>query len=116
MPEIVAGVYLLAGLRHILLGHVGRADPITAERLATIFGYCDDRPVRRAIERLIDDDFPVCSVTDPPAGYFFPADVEEAREYTVVLRRRALKIFQRRRHIVRSTARWYERARQLEMV
>lgn len=103
---------LKPALRLILLRHTGRSAAVKAESLAAHFGLKDDRAVRKAIEEMIDGGFPVCSVTEPPAGYFFPADIGEAQKYTVSLRRRALRIFQRRRHIVRSTARYYEKARQ----
>jgi len=99
-------------LKLIILRHTGRSNPITARELAERYGHEDDRVIRKLIADLIDEGFPVCSVTDDPAGYFFPANVDEAREYTVSLRRRALRIFLRRRHIIRSTARWYEEARQ----
>lgn len=103
-------------LRRIIERHIGRWDAITAGDLAAMFGYSDDRPVRRAIEELIDDNFPVCSVTEPPAGYFFPASVDEARTYTNSLRKRAANIFLRRRHIVKNTARYYEVARQGRLI
>ena len=103
-------------LRRVIQRHTGRSDPITAESLAVMFGYKDDRPIRKAIEEMIDDDFPVCSVTEQPAGYFFPASVEEAKKYSKSLQKRAVRIFLRRRHIVKNTARFYEKARQLELV
>jgi len=99
-------------LRLIISRHVGRDKAISADTLAEIFCYRDDRPVRKAIEELIDDGFPVCSVTEPPPGYFFPASIEEARAYSKSLQKRAVNIFLRRRHIIRNTARFYERARQ----
>ena len=99
-------------LREVLRHHVGRDKAIKAEELASRFGYIDDRPIRKAIEGLIDDGFPVCSVTEEPAGYFFPASVEEARKYSKSLQRRAVRIFLRRRHIIRDTARYYEKVRQ----
>jgi len=58
-------------LQRILSRHVGRGNPITAGVLAEMFGYEDDRPIRKAIEELIDDNFPICSVTEEPAGYFY---------------------------------------------
>jgi len=99
-------------LRHILERHIGRGNPITAETLAVRFNLSDDRPVRKAIEQLIDGGFPVCSVTESPAGYFFPASVEEARIYSKSLQKRAARIFLRRRGIIKNTARYYEPARQ----
>jgi len=97
-------------LRMIILKHTGRKNPIKADTLAARFGYDDDRPIRMAIEKLIDGDFPVCSVTDEPAGYFFPASVDEARRYSKSLQSRAVRIFLRRRHIIKNTARHYEKA------
>jgi len=99
-------------LKEILLRHVGRERPIKAEALASLFRYDDDRPIRKAIEMLIDNGFPVCSVTQDPAGYFFPADVDEARKYSKSLQQRAVRIFLRRRHIIRNTARYYEKVKQ----
>lgn len=102
-------------LKRILLDHVGREHPVKAELLASHFGYKDDRIIRKAIEELIDEGFPVCSVTDHPAGYFFPANVDEARKYSKGLQKRAAMIFLRRRHIIQNTARHYEKARQLSL-
>lgn len=99
-------------LRLIILRHTGRDNPVKAMDLAAHFGYTDDRPIRLAIERLIDGDFPVCSVTEQPAGYFFPGSVGEARRYSKSLQSRAVRIFLRRRHIIKNTARHYEKARQ----
>lgn len=103
-------------LRLIINRHVGREMAISAGVLAEMFDYFDDRPVRKAIEELIDGGFPVCSVTEPPPGYFFPANVEEARTYSKSLQKRAVNIFLRRRHIIKNTARFYERARQAELL
>ena len=107
---------LTTGLRRILVRHRGRGSAVGAGELAEIFGYRDDRPVRKAIEQLIMEGFPVCSATEWPAGYFFPADVAEARRYTKSLQKRACMIFIRRRHIIRDTARYYEEARQEALV
>ena len=103
---------LMSCLKKVIERHIGRDSAITAGAMSEMFGYQDDRPIRLAIEKLIDDDFPVCSVTEEPAGYFFPSGVEEAKTYTVSRRRRALRIFHRRRHIIRNTARYYEKAEQ----
>jgi len=103
-------------LKRIILSHTGRAKPIKAEALAKIFGFKDDRPIRKAIEEMIDGGFPVCSVTDEPAGYFFPASVEEARKYSKSLQKRAVRIFLRRRGIIKNTALFYEKARQVELL
>jgi len=99
-------------LKTILFKHVGRANAIKGESLARLFGFPDDRPIRKAIEELIDGGFPVCSSTESPAGYFFPASVDEARTYSKSLQKRAVRIFLRRRHIIKNTARFYEEARQ----
>ncbi len=97
-------------LKAIILRHTGRETAISADTLAARFGYTDDRPIRKAIESLIDDGFPVCSVTDQPPGYFFPASVEEARRHSKSLQKRAVRIFLRRRFIIRNTALYYEPA------
>jgi len=107
---------LKSQLKRIILGHTGRGKPITAGKLAELFGHSGDRIIRKAIEELIDDGFPVCSVTDDPPGYFFPASVEEARRYSKSLQKRAARIFLRRRGIIRNTARYYEPARQGRMI
>ncbi len=101
-----------AELKRIIRQHTGRDNPIQADDLAGMFGYNDDRPIRLAIEKLIDTHFPVCSVTEKPAGYFFPASIDESRRYTKSLQSRAVRIFLRRRHIIRDTARHYEQATQ----
>ena len=100
-------------LKRVLRRHTGRDNPIKAEVLAGMFGYSDDRPIRKAIEKLIDNRFPVCSVTEAPPGYFCPASVAEARRYTKSLQSRAVRIFLRRRHIIRDTARRLEKIRQM---
>jgi len=102
-------------VKAVLERHIGRGMSITAESLADMFGYEDDRPIRKAIEELIDNGFPVCSVTEPPAGYFFPASVDEAKIYSKSLQKRAARIFLRRRYIIRNTARFYEAAKQLRL-
>jgi hypothetical protein len=102
-------------LKAIISRHVGRCEAIGAETLAEMFGFKDDRIIRKAIEELIDDNFPVCSVTEQPAGYFFPASVQEARRYSKSLQKRAVRIFLRRRHIIKNTALFYEPARQEEL-
>ena len=124
---------LKAALRRIIILHRGRGKAISAEKLVQILypegnyiqiiagrevvcNDIDDRPVRKAIEELIKEHFPVCSVTEDPPGYFFPADIDEARIYTKSLQKRAVRIFIRRRSIVRDTARYYEQARQEAMV
>lgn len=89
-------------LRDILLGHMGRGRAIKAEELATRLGYSDDRPVRKAIEELIDDGLPVCSVTESPAGFFLASTRGEAERYTKSLRRRAVLIFLRRKKVIRN--------------
>jgi len=89
-------------LRIILLRHIGRERAIKAEALAEMFGYRDDRIIRKAIEELIDDDLPVCSVTESPAGYFIAGSREEAERYTKSLRRRAVLIFLRRKKVIRN--------------
>ena len=99
-------------LKKILLQCVGRERAVKAEALASLFFYNDDRPIRKAIEMLIDKGFPVCSVTEDPAGYFFPANIDEARKYSKSLQQRAVRIFLRRRHIIRNTARYYEKVKQ----
>ena len=103
-------------LKMVLLQHTGRAKAIKSEALASRFGYDDDRPIRKIIEGLIDGGFPVCSVTGSPAGYFFPADVDEARKYSKSLQKRAVRIFLHRRHIIRNTARFYEKVRQSVLI
>jgi hypothetical protein len=113
---VKAAAEFLPELREVLMRHVGRRNAVKAEALAERFGCENDRPVRRAIKELIDGGFPVCSATDEPAGYFFPSGVEEARRYSKSLQSRAVRIFLRRRRIVASTARWYEKARQMEMM
>ncbi len=55
-------------------------------------------------------------MTEDPAGYFFPASVEEARKYSKSLQRRAVRIFLRRRNIIKNTARYYEKARQMSFI
>jgi len=109
-------VELKSSLRRVLILHIGREKAIDAGSLAGMFGFRDDRPVRKAIEELIKEHFPVCSATEEPPGYFFPASTEEARRYTRSLQKRAVRIFLRRRHIIRDTARYYENARQEMMV
>ncbi len=94
---------LKVGLRGILARHEGRAMAITAACLSESTGH-PDRAVRLAIEELIDDGFPVVSTTDPPAGYFVPVSIDEARQYTQSLRSRAVMIFLRRRKVIRNTA------------
>ena len=116
LPVARSGDELKSQLRLIITRHVGRESAIAAGTLAEMFGYRDDRPVRKAIDELIDGGFPVCSVTEPPPGYFFPAGVEEARIYSKSLQRRAVNIFLRRRGIIKNTARFYERARQAELL
>jgi len=64
----------------------------------------DDRAIRLAIEDLIDDGLPIVSATEPPAGYFVPLTLDEAREYTQSLRSRAVQIFLRRRKVIRNAA------------
>jgi hypothetical protein len=103
-------------LRLIILNHTGRDCAIKAADLAEHFGYTDDRLIRKTIEELIDDGFPVCSATDDPAGYFFPASVNEARKYSKSLQKRAVRIFLRRRGIIKNTALYYERAKQGELI
>ena len=103
-------------LRHVIERHVGRNNPIMAETMASSLDYSDDRLIRKAIAELIDDGFPVCSVTSEPAGYFFPASVEEARIYSKSLQKRAVRIFLRRRGIIRNTARYYEEAKQVRLL
>ena len=110
------GDTLKEGLKAILSHRVGRDKAITANYLAGRFGYKDDRLIRKAIEELIDDNFPVCSVTDSPAGYFFPSRVKEARLYSKALQSRAVRIFLRRRFIIKNTARYYETAEQGRLV
>ncbi len=107
---------LKAQLKAILQHRVGRDNVIGAGDLAERFGYQDDRPIRRAIENLIDDNFPVCSVTERPAGYFFPASVEEARLYSKSLQKRAVRIFLRRRFIIKNTALYYAPGEQGRLV
>ena len=106
---------LQAGMRHILIMHRGRERAISADELSRLFNL-PDRIIRKSIEQLITDHFPVCSVTSEPAGYFFPATVDEAREYTKSLQKRACRIFVRKRNIIRDVARYYEKARQEAMV
>jgi hypothetical protein len=104
-------------LRLIIQRHVGRAEAVTAGLLAQSFGFKDDRVIRKAIEDLIEKDgFPVCSVTEEPAGYFFPENVNDARTYSKALQKRAVNIFLRRRNIIKNTAIFYEKARQAELV
>lgn len=98
-------------LKVVVLQHAGRAKAIKSEALAARFG-CEDRSIRKIIEGLIDGGFPVCSTSGHPAGYFFPADVDEARQYSKSLQKRAVRIFLRRRHIIKNTARFYEKVRQ----
>ena len=105
-------------LRRILLGHVGHENAIKLDAILVTISLKDKRNVRRSIESLIEEDeFPVCSVTDEePKGYFFPASVEEASKYALKLHDQAISILHRGSHIEQITSRWYERARQLEMV
>jgi hypothetical protein len=98
-------------LKRILEGRVGREASVTAGELARMFGYEDDRIIRKAIEDLIDGGFPVCSATEEPAGYFFPKDEGEARVYSKSLQRRAVRIFLRRRRIISNTREYYENLR-----
>lgn len=117
---------LKSRLKRILHWHVGRGSAVTARELCEQLGVFavdvdgshiyEDRTVRKAIEGLIDEDFPVCSVTEEPAGYFFPASVEEARAYSKSLQKRAVRIFLRRRHIIKNTALHYEPARQERLI
>jgi len=89
-------------LRGILLGHMGRARAIKAEGLASRLGYFDDRLVRKVIKELIDEGLPVCSITEPPAGFFLASTREEAERYTKSLRKRAVLIFLRRKKVIRN--------------
>ncbi len=107
---------LQAQVKDIINNHRGRWLAITGGRLAEIFGFENDRAIRKAIEDLIDDGFPIYSVTESPAGYFFPSSVEEARQYSKALQKRAVRIFLRRRYIIRSAARYYEPGKQGRLI
>jgi len=107
---------LKAAIRLEMLRRVGRQYAIRGRELAGMYGYTDDRVVRKAIEELIDDHFPICSATDEPCGYFFPASVEEARRYSKGLQSRAVRIFLRRRNIIRDAAIYHEGAHEVRLV
>lgn len=102
-------------VKGIIRSHRGRDSAITADGLVNLLG-AGDRAIRKTIEDLIDDGFPVCSVTEPPAGYFFPSSVEEARVYSKALQKRAVRIFLRRRYIIRSAALYYEPGKQGRLI
>ena len=98
-------------LRVILSRHEGRSQAITSRELSHMLGE-DDRAIRLAIEDLIDDGLPIVSATEPPAGYFVPLTLDEAREYTQSLRSRAVQIFLRRRKVIRNAALYLKPAMQ----
>lgn len=89
-------------LRHILLRHMGRASAITGESLSRQVGQ-RNRQVRQLLEDLIDEGLPIVSTSEPPAGYFIPTSLAEAKEYTESLRTRALTLFIRSRKVRRNT-------------
>jgi len=105
---------LKSQLRRVLGARLGRDRAVTARELVRITGQ-PDRKVRQVIEELIDGGFPVCSATEPPAGFFFPASVEEARRHARPLQKRAALIFLRKRKIIKGAALYYEPARQVEL-
>ena len=102
-------------VQDIIHRHQGRRLAITVGHLAAMLGS-DDRAIRKAVEELIDNQYPICSVTGTPAGYFFPSSVEEARVYSKALQKRAVRIFLRRRFIIRSAARYYEPGKQGRLI
>ena len=103
---------LRSALRKIIKEHVGLENAIEAMALAEMFGFRDDRPIRQAIEELIvKEHFPCCSSTEKPPGYFFPRSAEEAEAACKPLQKRAVKIFLRKRRIVRDAFEYYENLR-----
>lgn len=89
-------------LRHIFSRHVGRDRAITGESLSRMVGQ-RNRQVRQLLEDLIDEGLPIVSTSEPPAGYFIPESMAEAKKYTESLRTRALALFIRSRKVRRNT-------------
>ena len=106
---------LRQALKRILENHNGRAQAI-ASRLLTELTGAPDRSIRMAIEDLITDGLPVVSATDAPAGYFIPANMDEAREYTKSLCSRAVVIFLRRKRVIKNAGRYLAPASQGRLI
>ena len=88
--------------RHILERHIGRSSAITGESLSRQVGQ-RNRQMRAMLEELIDEGLPIVSTSEPPAGYFIPTSLAEAKEYTESLRTRAVLLFLRRRKVLKNT-------------
>lgn len=86
-------------VRRILVEHRGRANAITIDQLAFLAGL----PSRRACEDLLETrlaDFQFILVADS-AGYYIPTCAAEINHYLDSLQSRAVKIFQRKRRVIR---------------
>ena len=91
------------GLKDILYQHRGRDHAIPSRVLCDMTGL-EDRALRLLIDELIDEGMSIVSVTEPPAGYFVASSREEAQRYSKSLQSRAVKIFLRRRKIIRNAS------------
>ena len=58
----------------------GRANAIPMKDLATLMNI-SERAVRVIVQRAREHGSPICSEWENKGGYYFPADVDEARTY-----------------------------------
>lgn len=89
-------------LHTILERHRGRDSAIGKMALSRMVSQ-DERQVRLMILELIEEGLPIVSTSEPPAGYFIPNSLAEAKKYTESLRTRALALFIRSRKVRRNT-------------
>ena len=59
----------------------GADNPVTTAQLMQMTGIASPRILRREIHDLREKGHVICSSTEPPAGYFIPADKEEAARF-----------------------------------
>ena len=86
-------------VRRILVEHRGRANAITIDQLC----HLADLPSRRACEDLLETrlaDFQFILVADAH-GYYIPTTADEINHYLDSLQSRAVKIFLRKRRVMR---------------
>lgn len=61
---------------------VGKAEPITAEKLAKAIGVSDPRYITHEISKLRHNGVPICASCDPKhPGYYLPENLAELERY-----------------------------------
>jgi hypothetical protein len=100
---------------HILQGHRGARAAITGAQLARMMSQRNDRAIRLAIERLIEQGHMIAASVHEPMGYYFIDDPRDAEIYEATLRSRATKTLKRLSNFRTAVARQFGRHEQMPL-